>query len=200
MPVVELNRGERRKVARTPRREERSFDILTAKVVGINKPLEIGQRNSTVGKKTLVACSNIWPWLRAGRLRVWVPVQVQTGGGGDAWEWRARVATAGRGPWATGHRHQPSSYIHTWGTKGANENRSAVQGGRKDGTTILVRPDRQRTRSWRWRRRWRQRRRGWEWEREQAWVRARLLGRVRGQECRTGGKGIGREENRGEER
>lgn len=128
MPVVELNRGERQNVARTPRREERSFDILTAKVVGINKPLEIGQRNSTVGKKTLVPCSNIWPWLRAGRLRVWVPVQVQTGGGGDAWEWRARVATAGRGPWATGHRHQPSSYIHTWGTKGANENRSAVQG------------------------------------------------------------------------
>ena len=40
--------------------------------------------------------------------------------------------------------------------------------------------------------------RGWEREREQAWVRARLLGRVRGQECETGGvgsKGVGRKEN-----
>lgn len=189
--VVERSETERwretESCERTPRREERSFDILTAKVVGINKPLEIGQRNSTVGKKTrrtLFGYLAVVTW--------WTVEGMGASAGANGWG-RSRVGVegsgcdrgpraAGRGPWATGHRHQPSSHIDTWGTKGANENRSAVQGGRKDGTTILVRPDRQRTRSWRWRR-WRQRRRGWEWEREQAWVRARLLGRVRGQEC-----------------
>lgn len=162
--------------------------------------MEIGQRNSTVGKKT----RTLFGYLAV--VTCWTVEGMGASAGANGWG-RRRVGVEGsgcdRGPRAADHGPRATGtsrlriYIHGE-RRERMRNRSAVQGGRKDGTTILVRPDRQRTRSWRWRR-WRQRRRGWEWEREQAWVRARLLGRVRGQECRTGGKGIGREENRGEE-
>lgn len=86
--------------ARTPRREERSFDILTAKVVGINKPLEIGQRNSTVGRKTrtLFGYLAVVTW--------WTVEGMGAGAGANGWG-RRRVGVEGsgcdRGPRAADH-------------------------------------------------------------------------------------------------
>lgn len=98
--------------ARTPRREERSFDILTANVVGINKPLEIGQRNSTVGKKT----RTLFEYLAV--VTCWTVEGMGASAGANGWG-RRRVGVEGsgcdRGPRTMGHGPQaPAVFVYTY--------------------------------------------------------------------------------------